>query len=50
MNRIIKTDLYRHEGRSGIIRFFEAWSFRVWIYIFTVKVQQHKKFSVPGVF
>lgn len=51
MNRLIKADLYRHGGRSGIKGFFGAWFISGFRYTFLFrKVQQHKKYSIPGIF
>jgi len=51
MNRLIKADLYRHAGRSGIKGFSEAWFLSGFRYTFLFrKVQQHRKYSIPGIF
>lgn len=51
MHRIIKADLYRHNGLTGLKGFIIGWFFPGFRYTFLFrKVQQYKKYSIRGVF
>jgi serine O-acetyltransferase len=51
VNKIIKADLYRHDGLIGIKGFLIGWFYPGFRYTFLFrKAQQHKKYSLMGIF
>ncbi len=50
MNRIIKADLYRHDGLVGIRGFVIGWFYPGFRYTYLFrKCQQHKKYTLRGI-
>jgi serine O-acetyltransferase len=50
VNRIIKADLYRHDGLTGIKGFIIGWFYPGFRYTYLFrKAQEHKKYSLRGI-
>ncbi len=51
MNNVVKTDLFRHDGLTGVSGFIKGWFKPGFRYTFILRmIWKHKKYSVPGIF
>ncbi|NMC39094.1 MAG: serine acetyltransferase [Bacteroidales bacterium] len=51
MNKIVKADLFRNDGLTGLKGFILAWFRPGFRYTFILRmIWKHKKYSVPGIF
>lgn len=51
MDKIVRTDLFRHDSLTGVRGFIKGWFRPGFRYTFIMRmIWKHKKYSVPGIF